>query len=56
VPIVKPTTDVGAERLAWILMVCALVVSQLIIDKQQLSMRQSTTQAHGFPESPSKPW
>jgi hypothetical protein len=56
VPIVKPTTDVGAERLAWILMVCALVVSQLIIDKQQLSMRQRTTQAHGFPESPSKPW
>ena len=56
VPIVGPTTDVGAERLAWILMVCALLVPQLIIDRQPLLMRHSTTRADGFPESPSKPW
>lgn len=31
-----PTTDKGAERLAWILIVCALIVPQLIINWRQL--------------------
>jgi hypothetical protein len=32
----SPTTDVGAERLAWTLVVCALLVPQLIINWRQL--------------------
>lgn len=42
-PGLAPTTDVGAERLAWILIVCALLVPQLIIDRQQLFVRHGPT-------------
>jgi hypothetical protein len=33
---IAPTTDEGAERLAWILIVCALIVPRFIINWQQL--------------------
>jgi uncharacterized membrane protein YozB (DUF420 family) len=33
---IAPTTYEGAERLVWILIVCALIVPQLIINWQQL--------------------
>jgi uncharacterized membrane protein len=38
-PILGPTTDLGAERLAWILNICALLVPQLIINRHQLFAR-----------------
>lgn len=53
-PFLAPTSDVGAERLAWILIVCALVVPQLIINWPQLFVRHSTTRVPGLPEFPSK--
>ena len=53
-PVLAPTSDVGAERLAWVLIVCALLVPQLIIDRQQLFVPNSTTRTQGLPESPSK--
>jgi len=56
VPILGPKTDVGAERLAWILMVCVSIVAQLIIDREQLLKPQGPTPPDGFAESPSKPW
>jgi hypothetical protein len=34
-----PTTDIGAERLSWTLVVCALVVPQLIINEHQPFLR-----------------
>jgi hypothetical protein len=36
VPRVAPTSDIGAERLNWLLVVCALFVPQLIINWHQL--------------------
>lgn len=41
IPIVAPTTDVGAEHLNWILVICALLVPQLIINWRQLFSRPS---------------
>jgi uncharacterized membrane protein len=40
-PVVSPTTDEGAERLVWILLVCALFVPQLIINWPQLFARNA---------------
>ena len=48
-PLVAPTTDVGAERLAWMLIVCALLVPQLIINWRQLFVHSG---AAGVSRSP----
>ncbi len=44
-PVVGPTTDLGAERLAWTLIVCSLLVPQLIINWRQLFAPSRTIQA-----------
>ena len=36
-PIVAPTTDAGAERLAWTLMVAALLGAELLINRRELA-------------------
>jgi uncharacterized membrane protein len=41
-PVVAPTTDLGAERLGWILVVCALLVPQVIINWPQLFVRPTS--------------
>jgi hypothetical protein len=38
---IAPTTDEGAERIAWTLITCALIVPQLIINWQQLFRRHT---------------
>lgn len=43
----SPTTDEGAERLAWILIVCALIVPQLIINWRQLFRRNPASGTRG---------
>jgi len=40
--VIAPTTDLGAERLGWILIICALLVPQLIINGPQLFSRPRT--------------
>ena len=44
-PVVAPTTDLGAERLGWILVICALLVPQLIINWPQLFGRSRAIRA-----------
>lgn len=41
IPIVAPVSDAGAERLDWILVICALFVPQLVINWRQLFARGS---------------
>jgi hypothetical protein len=45
VHVIAPTTDLGAERLGWILIICALLVPQLIINWPQLSARSRAIQS-----------
>jgi len=47
---VAPTTDGGAERLAWILVVAALLIPQLLINGRELF--PGTGDLHGFNKSP----
>ena len=35
IPSVAPTSDLGAERMLWILNICALLVPQLVINRRQ---------------------
>ena len=42
---IAPTTDLGAERLGWILIICALLVPQLIINGPQLFARSRAVRA-----------
>jgi hypothetical protein len=42
--VLAPTTDLGAERLSWILVIFALLIPQLIINSRQLFVRHRTTQ------------
>jgi hypothetical protein len=51
--VLAPTTDVGAEHLAWILVIFALLIAQLIINWRQLFVRHSTTRTHEPPVSAS---
>jgi Predicted membrane protein (DUF2306) len=44
-PVVAPTTDLGAERLGWFLIICALLVPQLIINWPQLFARPEAIRA-----------
>jgi len=39
VPILEPTRDIDAERILWILNICALLVPQMIINRRQLFTR-----------------
>jgi hypothetical protein len=50
-PVVAPTTDLGAERLGWILIICALLVPQLIINWPQLFARSRAIRAGRSSES-----
>ena len=44
-PVIAPTTALGAERLGWILIICALLVPQLIINWPQLFARSRAIRA-----------
>jgi uncharacterized membrane protein len=44
-PVIAPTTDLGAERLGWILIICSLLVPQLIINWPQLFARPRAIRA-----------
>jgi hypothetical protein len=35
-PVVGPKTETGAERIAWVLVICALLVPQLLTNWRQL--------------------
>lgn len=53
--VIAPTTDLGAERLGWILIICALLVPQLIINGPQLFSRPKTIRTGTLLESVSGP-
>jgi hypothetical protein len=41
VPFINPSGEIGAERILWILVICALLIPQLIIDSGRLLDRRS---------------
>jgi hypothetical protein len=55
-PVVAPTTDLGAERLGWVLIICALLVPQLIINWPQLFVRSRAIRAGTSLESVRDIW